>query len=121
MRFHHLYSDDDGVTHFDDARFDFRLQDFAPPAPPMYATEPAEATRYVMLELPAGWVGETHPSPRRQLYFGMAGVLEVIAGDGETRRIGPGDAWLMEDTTGPGHHSHVVGDELVRAVIVQLE
>lgn len=115
-----LYADDAGQTRFEDARFDFRLHNFPPPAQPLHATDPAMASRYLLLELPAGWKGPLHPSQQRQLYFGLAGVLEVRASDGKARRIGRGDALFMEDLSGAGHTSHVIGDEMVRAVILQL-
>ena len=35
--------------------------------------------------------------------------MEVVIGDGRTRRFGPGDAVLFEDLTGQGHTSRSVG------------
>ena len=40
--------------------------------------------------------------------------------DGERRRYVPGSAALVEDTTGTGHRSWVVGDTDVLAAVVQL-
>lgn len=121
LQFHRLFSDDQGETHFEDARFDFLLRDFAPPAPAFYATDPAAAARYLMLELPAGWTSEAHPAPARQIFFVLAGALEVTASNGEAREIAAGDAWLMEDVGGKGHAARVVGAELFRAAVVQLD
>lgn len=116
-----LYADDAGVSHFRDATVNLELTDFAPPAPPLLlsAAEPAE--RFVLLNLPVGWGGAQHRSPRRQVAFCLAGRLRVEAGDGEVREIGPGGIWRMEDTTGAGHRTTVIGDEPVRLAIVQLE
>ena len=41
--------------------------------------------------------------------------------DGEVRRFGPGSVTLVEDTTGKGHTSRVVGSDEVLAVVVQLD
>jgi len=116
-----LYADDAGQTHFEDARLDFKLHTPPPPAQPLHATDAAPASHYVLLELPAGWNGPVHRSPKRQLYFGLAGTLDVRASDGEVQRLGPGDALFMDDVSGAGHVSHVVGNDLVRAVILQID
>ncbi len=42
--------------------------------------------------------------------------MEVMIGDGTTRRFGPGDAVLFEDLTGQGHTSRVGGDRLTAIV-----
>jgi quercetin dioxygenase-like cupin family protein len=47
-----------------------------------------------------------HPAPARQLMIGLRGTVEITAGH-ETRRFGPGDVLLMEDTTGAGHQTQV--------------
>jgi hypothetical protein len=36
-------------------------------------------------------------------------IGEIGFGDGTTRRVGPGDARLVEDTTGQGHTTRYVG------------
>jgi hypothetical protein len=45
----------------------------------------------------------------------------VQTSNGEVRRFGPGDVVLLEDTTGKGHRSRVVGDRDVLGAVVQLE
>ncbi len=84
-------------------------------------SDPEAATRYVLIQLPAGWGGERHPSPRRQILFCLSGAMEVIASGGETRSVAAGDAWLMADTQGKGHVTRVTSEGPVNAVIVQLE
>jgi hypothetical protein len=39
----------------------------------------------------------------------VQGMSEVIAGDGEIRRFGPGSIVLMDDLTGKGHITRAVG------------
>jgi hypothetical protein len=106
-----IYSDTEGESHFEDSEFPFKLVDFAPPAPPISVTEPIAADSVTMISSPAGWHGDWHPAPRRQLMFVLAGELEVRASDGGVRRFRPGDVLLVEDTFGKGHVSTVVGNE----------
>ena len=61
-----------------------------------------------------------HPAPRRQYVIILSGQLEIGLGDGTTRRFGPGDARLVEDTTGQGHTTRVVSDEPVVMGIIPL-
>ena len=59
-----------------------------------------------------------HPAPRRQYIISLSGLVEVGLEAGTTHRFLPGDARLVEDTTGKGHTTLVPGDEpCVTAVI----
>jgi uncharacterized cupin superfamily protein len=40
----------------------------------------------------------------------LQGQVEVRASDGQTRRLSPGGLMLLEETTGKGHATRVVGD-----------
>ena len=115
-----LYADDHGVSHFDDAELGLSEVEYAPPAPPYLVSEREVATGVVMTTLPTGWFGDWHPSPRLQWWFQLSGELEVEAGDGEVRRLGPGAIVRVEDTAGQGHRTRVVGDQSVQAVYVHL-
>ena len=121
MDYLHLSETADGVSFFSDAGIVMAKGDFAPPAPPMLVSNSIDAARCLFLELPPGWGGAKHPSPRRQFAFCLGGRMKVTAGTGEVREIGPGGIWLMEDVTGSGHHSEVLGDEPVRLAIIQLD
>ncbi|WP_419863662.1 hypothetical protein [Candidatus Poriferisodalis sp.] len=46
-----------------------------------------------------------HNAPRRQLVIPLNAEVEVEAGDGSVRRIGPGEVLLADDLTGQGHKS----------------
>lgn len=121
MEYLRLTEDDDGISHFVDGTIALELQDFAPPAQALFLSPPWPAERLLFLTLPAGWVGEQHPSPRRQVAFCLSGSMLVEAGDGERREIGPGGVWLMEDVTGAGHVSRVTSATECRLAIVQLD
>jgi hypothetical protein len=58
---------------------------------------------------PAGEFLDWHPAPRRQFVIILSGQLEIGCGDGTKQVFGPGDARLVEDTTGKGHTTRVVG------------
>jgi hypothetical protein len=106
-----IYSDSIGESHFEDIELPFELKDFAPPAPPISVTDFIGVEGFVIISSPAGWFGDWHPVPRKQYMFCLTGELEVEVSDGEIRRFGPGDVILVEDTSGKGHVSRVVGEE----------
>ena len=95
------------------------MLDFAPPAAPLLVSASEAASGYVLIRLPAGWVGEAHPSPDRQVLFCLKGSMDVFTSTGEKRRISAGDIWLMADTSGKGHRTVVI-DGPVDAAIVRL-
>ncbi len=113
-------ADATGESHTEDIVVDLALQDFAPPAPPLHLSAMMPATGFAFVRFPVGWVGDWHPTPRRQMFVFLEGELEGETSDGERRRCRPGSAVLLEDTTGKGHRSRVVGDEEVLAAVVRL-
>jgi predicted ester cyclase/quercetin dioxygenase-like cupin family protein len=104
-----VYSDSAGLSHFADRQIDFSLIDYAPPAPPVSVSQATPAENIVYLSSPAGWTGDWHTAPRRQVIFCLAGRMEVEVSDGEVRTFGPGAVLLVEDTSGRGHITRVVG------------
>ncbi len=108
-----LYSDSNGESHFEDTGLPFDLKDYAPPAPPISITDFIEVEGFVIISSPAGWLGDWHPAPRQQYMFCLSGELEVEVSDGEIRRFGPGSVLLVEDTSGKGHVSRVIGNDRV--------
>ncbi len=111
MKYTRYYADETGASHIEDVDVELTPLDFAPPAP---------ATGFAFVRFPVGWDGDWHPTPRRQIFFFLAGEIEGETSDGALRRFGPGSAALLEDTTGKGHRSRVVGDGDVLAAVVQL-
>ena len=120
MRVLRLTEDAHGVSHFSDEDVPLAAAVFAPPAPPMPVSAPEPCAALLYLVLPAGWGGAQHPSPRRQVAFCLSGRLRVEAGNGEVRAFGAGAIWRMEDVSGTGHTTTVLGDDDVRLAIVQL-
>lgn len=120
VKYMRIYADDAGESHFGEVEFELTPANFAPPAPPLLVSAVAPATGFAVVRFPVGWIGEWHPTPRRQIFFWLAGEIEGETSDGERQRAGPGSATLLEDTAGRGHRSWVVGDVDVLAAVVQL-
>src|SRR5947199_9932265 len=72
-------------------------------------TEGRAATQIASREWPVGQYLDWHPAPRRQFVIILSGQLEIGLGDGGKHLFGPGDARLVEDTTGRGHTTRVLG------------
>ena len=120
MRIVRVYADAAGESHFEDVDVPMAAVDFAPPALPVQLSAMTPAGQYGVMGAPAGWDGGWHPEPQRLLTVCLAGEVEVTVGDGETRRLRPGDVTLAEDTDGRGHLSRVVGDTDARLFVLLL-
>ena len=94
--------------------------DFAPPASPMFVTRLSDASGLVIVELPVGWQGGWHPSPKEQWVICLAGEMGYEAGDGTFFTLRPGTCILTTDTRGRGHNSWNGGAVPVRLALVQL-
>ena len=67
---------------------------------------------------PNGRFSDWHNAPRRQYaIFLSGGQMEVVTGDGTTRRFGPGEAVLFEDLTGQRHTSRSVGGDRLTVIV----
>ena len=114
-KYTHLYTGKDGKSHFEEAEFSFETDakgDLR--TPNMKATALNVKISY---PLPSyDW----HPAPRRQFAITVEGQVDIIASGGETRRFSPGDILLVDDLTGEGHMSKVVGKQTT-AIFVPVE
>lgn len=115
-----MYADEVGDSHFEDVKVEMSLADISPPTPPLGVSASIPSTNVVFLHTPAGWYGEPHPVQGRIFLIYLAGEMEATVSDGEVRRFGPGSVVLVEDTSGKGHASRVLGKNDVLAVMVQL-
>jgi hypothetical protein len=120
MRYIRLYTDENGESQAEEVEVALSSQDFAPPVPPFDLSDPMDAQRVIFGSFPVGWTGERHVAPRRQFTFQFTGELEVEVGGGRRHVFGPGSIALLEDTTGAGHITRVVGDVPVTVAFVQL-
>jgi hypothetical protein len=60
---------------------------------------------------PPGRVADWHNAPRRQYVITLSGHGELEVAGGKKIQLGPGSIDLVEDTTGKGHITRVVGTE----------
>ena len=120
MQYVRSYSDESGESHFEDVYVVLIPSEFAPPAPPLDLSPFTRAVAVAFLGIPAGWFGDWHPAPRRQIFFILSGNCEVTVSDGQVRAFGPGSVYLMEDTTGKGHITKNVDNGEVLTAVVQL-
>ena len=110
----------DGRACFDEVSVAATPLAYAPPAPPFSLAEPLASRSFRFATFPPGYQSDWHPSPIRQFYFQLSGELEVVASTGETRRFYPGAVVLVEDCSGLGHKTRVVGNAPVHAAFVHL-
>ena len=113
-----IFSDEDGCSHFETRNIDLEPGNYAPPAPSLNTSTLDTADNSVFLELPIGWYGDWHPTPVRQWLILMTGMCEFEAGDGERAIRKAGDVVLLDDLTGKGHQTKVLGDESVRMAAI---
>jgi hypothetical protein len=120
LPFSRLVPDADGGSHFEAVEIPVTLQNFAPPTQPFSVSQLTAATHCGFLNLPAGWFGEMHASPIRMWIFVLTGEMLFEASNGDQRHIRPGSALLLEDTTGRGHVSRVLGQSPATLAVVRL-
>ena len=103
-----LYTGSDGQSHIE--KIDYKEHaDWVKGIP---------ATQIQFGEWHVGRFYDWHPAPRRQFVIILSGQLEIGCGDGTKQIFGPGDARLVEDTTGQGHTTRQIGpDPCVTATI----
>lgn len=110
MALFRLFTGDDGQSHIE-------AQDLE--SHPVLKS-PQLAKHIVFNEFAKGVFIDWHPAPRRQYVIILSGELEIGLGDGSLHRFGPGDARLVEDTTGQGHTTRALGDAPVLTAVVPL-
>ena len=110
MDFIRFYTDETGTTRFE------RLDPIDDKAWANYV-----ATACNIREHPAGTNMDWHPAPRRQIVIHLTGHMEIEMRDGTSVTFGPGSARLMDDLTGSGHLTRVVGDQSVVQAVIHVD
>jgi len=70
-----------------------------------------QVTEAELHRAPGGNFSDWHRAPRRQYVITLSGRGELEVGGGKKISVGPGNIDLVEDTTGKGHITKVVGTE----------
>jgi hypothetical protein len=120
FRYIRLFADDSGESHFEELDATLHPVDFSPPAPPLHLSELFNAKSFAFFGAPAGWVSDWHVSQARNIFVVISGAWEIETSDGEVRQFSPNQTLLVEDTTGKGHRSRVLGEVESLAFLVQL-
>jgi hypothetical protein len=111
-----LFAGPDGESHFEDVDLPLEERDRVWGS----ISEVMAAKAFNLRVNTQAYDLDWHPAPQRQFIFNLRGSVRIEASDGETRTFGPGDFFLVEDTSGRGHKSKHVGTEDRISVWVQL-
>ena len=112
MKLIHLYTGDDGRSHFADLELDLA------PGPYGVGIDLESSVQGLSFrEVEPRWSADFHCAPRRQIVFQLTGSGEIMCGDGSSRVLGPGDVLLADDLTGEGHQSREVSGPRTQAVV----
>jgi hypothetical protein len=100
MKVAHLYTGQDGRSHFADLDI---------PLTPVSLGEQWSpgSSEVIFRQTQVGSEQDYHPAPRRQFVITLSGKAEIECGDGTKRTFGAGDIMLADDTTGQGHITRV--------------
>jgi len=105
-----VYTGPDGQSHAEE--IEMRLTGVA--------SEMIKATGVQFRRTPAGNFSDWHVGPRRQYVITLSGRGEIEVAAGKKIAMGPGHINLIEDTTGKGHTTRVVGTEDRVTIVIPL-
>ncbi len=111
MALFRLYTGADGKSHVEPIALD-KAPDWG---------KGVATTQIAFREDPVGRFLDWHPAPRRQFVIILSGQLEIGLGDGSKHLFGPGNARLVEDTTGQGHTTKVHGNQPCLTATIPLQ
>ena len=112
MRVVRVFTDDFGESHFEER--DIPMEDVAYGR----ASQRLPVSALIFRETETGGTLDFHNPPRRQFIIFLRGSAELEASDGSTRRLGPGDVLMADDTTGRGHRLREIEGRTVAFVPV---
>jgi hypothetical protein len=117
MKLLRLYADAHGESHWEER--ELALPGRARGGAELSAWLPVRGVQ--IREVPASYDLDWHPAPRRQYIVNLDGGVEITASDGEVRRLGPGELFLVEDVWGKGHRSRALDGRPRRCLFLALE
>jgi quercetin dioxygenase-like cupin family protein len=98
-----LFTGPDNQTHAEEVEVKFTA------GSPNEAFNMGQVTGAELHRGAAGRVSDWHRGPRRQYVITLSGQGELEVAGGKKISVGPGHIELIEDTTGKGHITRVVG------------
>ncbi len=97
-----VYTGEDGRSHYEELE--------VPSGPD--GRSPVQAAKAISFRhQEPGMFLDFHTVAERSYFITLSGQGEMGFGNGEVRRIGPGDMELCEDLTGQGHSMRVIGNK----------
>ena len=109
MKYPRTFATPDGESHFEEVEVAADLVRVVEGRPAFESGAPIATGAATMMRIGADWDGSWHPTPQRWFLITLSGEMEITTSDGETRCFGPGALWLLDDTTGKGHNTRVIG------------
>ena len=111
MGTYRMYTDDNAIARWEEIDLD-KVSNW---------TNGIDVTQIRFGARPPGVLQDWHPAPQRQFVVILSGQLEIGFEDGSKKIFGPGDARLVEDTTGKGHTTIALGNEPCITITVGLK
>ena len=111
ISFPRMHADERGRTHI--GILEVATHDAAlgpPPNPVGRMTDRIRVSSLVTYAAPAGTGATWHSAPQPYICIVLSGEGEVVASDGTTRRLIPGDVMFFDDVTGRGHVTRAITD-----------
>lgn len=116
MKIHNIYVDADGETHFRDIAVEWVAEGRGGKTSAVH-----KVSGLIFRETPGSYDYEWHPAPRRQYIVNLDAGVQITVSDGETREIGPGEVFLVEDVSGKGHFSKAIAGKMRRSLFLPID
>ena len=116
FKYTRIYAEPDGNTRFQDVEVPMASE-----LGDQFKSALMKATGIIFRITGPGYDLDWHPASRKQFVVTLEGEVDVFAGDGTTRRFGPGDIMLADDLNSRGHLSKAVGGKSRRCIFVTLD
>ncbi len=110
-----LYSDSAGESRFEDVKIGLTDQG---PVGYLSSKFGVKDIQFRLNEPDYDW--DFHNAPSRQFIILLDGDIEITTSLGETRKFSGGDILLAEDTTGKGHRTRNIRQQVRRSVFIRL-
>jgi quercetin dioxygenase-like cupin family protein len=117
LTYTHMYSGDDGLTHFKEVELEGRKDDKSF----RVTSDTLAATGVYFRETEGEYDNDWHTAPNKTLVVVLEGGLEIVASDGTTRVFKAGDVFLQNDPTGKGHYTKALDGKPRRTLFIKME
>jgi hypothetical protein len=115
MKYTRIYADDLGESHFEDV--EVHLTDKGDVG---FLSADFTVTAFQFRENMAKYQWDYHTAPTRQFIILLDGLIEIETSTGEIRRFKAGDILLVEDTTGKGHRTKNILQQIRRSLFIKI-